>query len=92
MAKRYWKITGRDGSTKIFERKIEIGTFSEKQIQVLLMALAAKAGLDFDEIIESYASKRSNISKNLLSVTKDGLYPKYLCGDNPHFIATIVED
>ena len=54
------------------------------------MALTAKAGLNFDEIIGAYASSSSKISNNLLSIQR-GLYPVISCGNNPHFIARVID-
>jgi hypothetical protein len=88
---RYWHIEGYDGTTKIYDRKVNIAHFSGKQIQTLLMALVAKAGLNFDEIVGAYASKHSKFHNKLLSVHKDGLHPVFSCGDNPHFIVRVVE-
>ncbi len=87
---RYWHIEGYESLTKIYDRKVKIGHFSEKQLQSLLMTLTAKAGLSFDEIVGAYASKRSKISNNLLFIQRD-LYPVISCGDNPHFIARVVD-
>ena len=69
-----------------------MGCFTENQIKALLMALAAKAGLNFEEIVGAYAKKKTKISNDLLSIQKDGLYPTYMCGSNPHFIASVVTD
>jgi hypothetical protein len=49
--KLYWRIEGRDSSTLFFERTVEHGQFTVSQIDYLLMALAAKAGLDYNEIV-----------------------------------------
>lgn len=41
--KLYWRIRGYDGSRPIFERRVEFCQFTAKQMEQLLMALAAKA-------------------------------------------------
>jgi hypothetical protein len=88
---RHWRIEGYDSLTKIYDQEVEVSCFSEKQIQALLMALAAKAGLGFTEIVGAYARRRSRIANNFLSVRKEGRpYPVFSCGDNPHFIARVV--
>lgn len=56
------------------------------------MALAAKAGLNFNEIVGAYAKKNTKTSNDFLSIQKDGPYPVYTCGDNQHFHARIVID
>src|SRR5260370_259100 len=62
MKKLYWRIEGKDSLTRIFERKVELGQFTENQMKHLLMALAAKAGLDYDEIVGAYATRRTRIA------------------------------
>jgi len=89
---RYWRIEGFDSSTPIFETKVKVGYFSNQQIEVLLMALAAKAGLEYDEIVGAYARKGSKIANELLTVQRDGPWPVYSCGSNPHFVARVVSD
>jgi len=91
MSSRYWHIEGYDSLTQIYDRKVKLGYFTERQIQSVLMALAAKAGLSFDEIVGAYATRRSKIANDLLSVHRDGPYPIFLCGGNPHFIARVVD-
>jgi len=90
-AKSYWLIRGYDGSALIYETKIDIGQITENQIKALLMALAAKAGLTYDEIVGAYAKKRVKIHNELLCVKKDGPHPTFNCGTNPHFVAAIAE-
>jgi len=92
MSKAYWHIEGYDNLAKIYEKNVKAGYFSDRQIQTLLMALAAKAGLDFDEIVGAHAKKGTKIKNNLLSVQKDGPYPKYSCGDNPYFTARVIRE
>ncbi len=92
MAQRYWHILGFDSTEKIFDKKVKVGVFTENQIKAVLMALAAKAGLDFEEIVGAYAKKKTKISNELLSIKKEGPYPTYMCGDNPYFIASVVTD
>ena len=90
MNQKYWHIEGYDSTTKIYDRKVIVGSFSNNQIQNLLKALVAKAGLSFDEIVGAYAKKKTRISNDFLLIQKEGPYPVYVCGDNPHFIARIV--
>lgn len=92
MSEIYWHIEGYDSTIKIYDRKVKVGYFSEKQIQALLMTLAAKTGLALDEIVGSYAKKGTRIKNNLLAIQKDGPYPRYSCGDNPYFTARVVRE
>jgi hypothetical protein len=87
---RYWHIEGYDGTTKIYNYELPIGYLSESQLQSLLMALSAKAGLTMDEIVGAYARKNSKIHNNHLVVQRD-LHPVFRCGENPYFIARVVD-
>ena len=90
MKQRYWQLRGYDGTTEILSKEVSVSYFSENQIKCLLKALVAKTGLDFDEMVGAYAKKNSKISNDLLTINKDGAYPVFTCGDNPHFIARVV--
>jgi hypothetical protein len=91
MRKTYWEIRGFSGLRKIFEKHAPAGCFSERQIQDLLKALAAREGLTLDEIVGAYAKRKTKLANSLLSVHKAGPYPNYSCGSDPHFIARIVD-
>ncbi len=88
---RCWHIEGYEGLTKIYDRKLSIGYFSEAQLKSLLMALTAKAGLNMDEVVGAYVRKNSKIHNNLL-VVKRGFRAEFSCGENPYFIARAVDD
>ena len=90
MMDRQWHIVGWDGTKKIFETHVPLGCFSENQIQRLLMCLAAKSGLTFEEIVGAYSRRRTKLANDLLHCHKDGLGPAYNCGTNPHFTARVV--
>ncbi len=90
MTEKLWVICGYDSMEQIFEIRVPVGCFSEKQIQELLKALAAKAGLSFDEIVGAYAKRNTALANVLLGVNKDERHQQYTCGSNPHFIARIV--
>lgn len=92
MKQRCWHIVGFDGSQKIYERTVKFGYFSEKQLKVALKALTAKASLSYDEILNAYAKKGSKIANSHLLVIKDDENQSYMCGCNPHFIASVVCD
>jgi len=88
---KFWKIEGYDSLTKIYERELKSGCFSEKQIQAVLQSLVAKAGLDFDEIVGAYAKRNTRVANDLLLVQRDGPYSRFMCGDNPYFTARVIE-
>jgi hypothetical protein len=88
--KRQWLIRGYDSADMIYEKRVDAGQFTEDQIRALLKTLAAKAGLEFDEIVGAYAKRRTRIANNLLQVQREGPHSIFMCGSNPHFIASIV--
>jgi hypothetical protein len=88
----YWLIRGYDGSKLFFERSVGLGQFTESQMGHLLMALAAKAGLSYNEIIGAYATRRTKIANSLLTVHKDSTRPTLWCGHSPHFVASVVDE
>jgi len=82
----YWLIEGFDSTTKIYEKRLDIGQLTTDQAKALLRALVAKAGLTFDEIVGAYAKRRTSVANVHLEVHKDGPYPVFHCGSNPHFV------
>jgi hypothetical protein len=90
MPKTHWLIEGFDSQNKIYEKRAKIGQLTESQIEALLMALAAKAGLTFDEIVGAYAKRRTNLSNRLLVVTRQGPQQRFMCGENPFFTARAI--
>lgn len=91
MSKTYWLIRGYEGSTKIYERRIDSGQMTISQGKDLLKALVAKAGLTFDEIVGAYATRRTKIANDHLLVRSDGSSPTFYCGSNPHFVIAIAK-
>jgi len=85
--KKYWLIQGYDSLTKIYERRVEGSHLTENQVQPMLMTLAAKAGLTFDEIVGAFAKRRTKTRNDLLKVQRDGPGLRFTCGENPYFIA-----
>jgi hypothetical protein len=51
MEKKFLVIEGYDSQSQIYECKIPVGCITEKQVRQLLKTLAAKAGLENDEIV-----------------------------------------
>ncbi len=58
----------------------------------MLKALVAKEGLDHDEIVGAFAKRRTTIANELLSVRRDRRVHQYSCGDNPWFLAQVVDE
>ncbi|RUO69613.1 hypothetical protein [Idiomarina ramblicola] len=90
MNQKYWKIEGFDGADKIFEKKVRAWAFSESKIQEALKALASRGGLELDEILGAYARKGAKEANELLVVNREQGNPIFSCGENPHFIATVI--
>lgn len=90
--KSYWLIQGYDGTTMFYERKVGASQVTQNQMKDLLKAMAAKAGLRYDEIVGAYASRRTKTANDLLHVRKDGPHARFSCGENPFFVASIVRE
>lgn len=90
MTKTHWLIQGYDSLDKIYEKRVKIGQITEGQIEALLMAMVAKAGLTCDEIVGAYAKKRTKLSNPLLLVTRHHPERSFKCGENPFFTARAV--
>ena len=82
----HWLIEGYDGAKKIYERRVDYGQLTTDQAKALIRALTAKAGLTFDEIVGAYAKKRTQIATAHLDIHKDGPFPVFWCGNQPHFV------
>ena len=90
MKNRFWSIRGYGGFKTIFEKRVGLGQFTEYQIESLLQALAAKAGLTFTEIVGAFAKRKTEISNNLLEIQRD--FVTLSCGTNPFFTASMVDE
>jgi hypothetical protein len=86
----YWLIRGYDGTKLIFEKRVRLGQFTTEQIRRVLQSLAARAGLQYEEIVKAHARRGTEIANDLLEVRRDG--HSYMCGLNPHFIATVADE
>ncbi|HCW89257.1 MAG TPA: hypothetical protein DHU56_04260 [Marinobacter sp.] len=92
MTQQYWEIIGYQGTEKIFERKVKLGCYTENQMMHLLRALAAKAGLEADEIVGAYAKRKTKGANDLLEVRRDSKNATLMCGVNPYFVARVVKE
>ncbi|HKV48719.1 MAG TPA: hypothetical protein VJN69_11570 [Candidatus Acidoferrales bacterium] len=86
-----WLIEGYDGTTKIYQRRIDTSHLTDRQLRALLMTLTAKAGLTFDEIVGAFAKRRTRFANDHLTVRREGPYLRFHCGNNPYFVARIVD-
>jgi hypothetical protein len=67
----YWAIEGYDSTKKIFSTKFKTTLISDRQIEPLLKALTARAGLTLDEIIGCYIMKNTKPYRRHLKVHRD---------------------
>lgn len=87
---RCWRIEGFDGTTKVFETSVPVHRLSKKQAEEVLMRLASRH-LTENEIVDSSLNRRGKKTA-LLDIHHDGQSPPNIsCGENPHYIARIVE-
>jgi len=77
---------------EFYSKKVRSGYFPVKRLKELLMALAGKAGLEYEEITGAYAKKNTKISNNLLSIREDNIKHFYSCGENPYFTAILISE
>ena len=90
--KTYWRIVGYQSTKKIFETDLPYGLFTDRQMSNVLRVLTAKAGLTFDEIIDSYVGRHTKRYRSELEVQVQGK-PKFCltCGSNPYFVASVID-
>ena len=92
MSKRYWRIRVYKRFDTIFDVTIPVGSMTENQVQELLKCLAAKEGLSYEEVIGAYVKRNTKRAHELLNVRKNGPYPEYDCGQDPSFVAIVVDE
>src|SRR5690242_14557491 len=85
----HWLIEGFDGTENIFLKRVDINQLSINQAESLLRALVAKASLTLDEIVGGYVKRRTKGATAHLLVQRDGPFPIFHCGSNPHFIISL---
>lgn len=92
----YWLIEGYDSTTQIFSAKFKVTLISERQIEPLLKALTARAGLTLEEIVGCYMMKHTKRYSRHLEVHRDVNLRRHgtilTCGSNPHFVARVVKE
>jgi len=71
---------------------VPISSLTVRQIRALLQCLAAKEGLEYDEIVGVYQRRGSKGAHESLGVCKDGAGPNYFCGNAPVFSAYVVDE
>lgn len=89
--KRFWMIRGYDGATRVFQDFRPVGDYSEGSMAQLLKCLTAKASLEYAEVLDAYARKNSRRHAAHLDLLRSGNPFTLMCGSNPYFTATLVD-
>jgi len=92
MAKKYWRIRGHKKFDTIVDLKIPFGSLTESQLQALLKCFMAKGEFSYEEIVGAYVKRNTKQAHEFLNVQKNGPYPEYSCGNDPSFVAIIVDE
>lgn len=92
MARKYWRIRGYKKFDTIVDITIPVGSMTESQLQALLKCFAAKEELSYEEIVGAYVKQGTKRAHEILHVQKNGPYPEYNCGNDPSFVAIIVDE
>ncbi len=72
--------------------RVAVEQMTDEQIKQMIKALAAKAGMEYGEIVGAYAKRRTKIANELLAVHRQSDSATFSCGTNPHFVAFIVDE
>ena len=92
----YWKIQVFDGLALLYEGKIPCSQIGSRKLDAMLVVLAAKHGLDDDDIVSSYANKgtlRHTRQPNVKSAINPNGTSIVTCWvGQAHVIATLVDD
>ena len=89
--KHFWRIEGYDGSDLILERRVASHLLSDKQIEEVLRRLVSRH-LSEDEIIGASLNRKAKRNP-LLEVRRSAQPPILIsCGENPHYIARVVDE
>jgi hypothetical protein len=80
----YWLVEWYSRNSRlILRREFPISKFGERKIQELLRSLVCST-LTPQQIADAYDKKN-----DLLAVRKEAAYPKFRCGLNPEFVASV---
>ena len=85
-------LRGYDGLDLIWASElIPVGVLTETKVQEALRVLAASGSLSYEEIVGAHLKRKTKRANDLLQVKKNGPFPEYACGANPHFTAIVVD-
>ena len=89
--KRVWRIEGFDGTELIFEKEIPLHLLSDGQIEEVLRRLVSRH-LSENEIVGASLNRKAKRT-SLLDVRRSAQPPLLIsCGENPHYIARVVDE
>jgi hypothetical protein len=91
MQKSEYVIEVLEGSKKLLERHIPAGEITEKNLETLVLLMAARYGnLDDDEVVGSLLKRNVRGYLPLLEVNKHAIARRFgwVCGENPHVLVT----
>ena len=88
--KHVWRIEGFDGTDLIFEFDVPSYLLSDKQVEELLRRLVSRH-LSKDEVVEASLNRKAKRTA-LLDVRRSAQPPLVIsCGENPHYVAKVVD-
>lgn len=88
--RKVWRVEGYDGDRLIFESTIPLGGASVGAMRVLMQRLACRH-LSGSEIVSASLRRNAKGRSNLLDLA-DGPDHRVICsGQNPHYVASVVE-
>lgn len=88
--KRVWRIEGFDGTEVIFKTEVPLHLLSDRQVEELLRRLVSRH-LSENEVVGASLSRRAKRT-SLLDVRRSIQPPIVIaCGENPHYVARVVD-
>lgn len=89
---KYWIVEHYDSTELVSEYKINYGCMTEKQMENLLKTFVVKYSMNDEETINSFVKKNTKAYTGFLEISKSSPPFSISCGDNPYFIARVVEE
>ena len=89
--KHVWRIEGFDGTDLIFETEVPLHLLSDRQVEELLRRLVSRH-LSENEVVGASVNRKAERTP-LLDVRRSPQPPIIIsCGENPHYIARVVDE
>jgi len=91
MKKHAWRIEGFDGTELIFEKDVPLHLLSDRQIEEVLRRLVSRH-LSENDVIGASLNRKTKRTP-FLDVRRSAQPPIMIsCGENPHYIARVVDE